>query len=281
MNMRVSVFVKRAVKAIMPYGIVMLHRRNKEKKAIRVLYGNDYCPVCEKTSCFVPFGIVPRPKACCPHCRSLERHRLLWLFWQKKTSLFNTIPKKILHVAAEPCFESRFKKLFGSGYLTADLYNPNAMVKMDITDIGYPDESFDIIICNHVLEHVPDDIKAMSEFYRVLKHNGWAVLLVPIANLDKTYEDFSITTESGRLEAFGQGDHVRKYGRDYLDRLKSVGFNITVVGSRELASAEEIAKMNVDREIFYCTKQAWLNAAVSRRIGSTSRTGALCYRLIR
>ena len=235
----------------------MFHRRDREKKQYYRYGIENYCPVCEKASYFVPFGILPRPKARCPHCGSLERHRLLWLFWKKKTTLFDEVQKKILHIAAEPCFESRLKTRFNDNYpnyLTADLYDLNAMVTMDITDIHYPDESFDVIICNHVLEHVPDDIKAMSEFYRVLKHNGWAVLLVPIANLDKTYEDFSITTEAGRLEAFGQGDHVRKYGRDYIDRLKSIGFNVTTIPSSELASSEEITKMNIDREIFYCTK---------------------------
>lgn len=135
---------------------------------------------------------------------------------------------------------------------------------MDVTDIGYPDESFDIIICSHVLEHVPDDIKAMREFRRVLKKNGWAVLLVPIADIDKTYEDFSITTEAGRLRAFGQSDHVRKYGKDYIGRLKSAGFNVTVIKRDELASEAEIKRMCLnensevwgfaDTEIFYCTK---------------------------
>jgi SAM-dependent methyltransferase len=181
-----------------------------------------------------------------------------------KTNLFDQTDGKILHVAAEPCFEKRFKNIFGKNYITADLYNPDSMVKMDVTDIRYPDESFDIIICNHVLEHVPDDIKAMGEFYRVLKKNGWAVLLVPIADMDKTYEDFSITTETGRLKAFGQGDHVRKYGRDYIDRLKFVGFNVTVIKRGELASEEEINRMCLNEnseiwgfagtEIFYCRK---------------------------
>jgi ubiquinone/menaquinone biosynthesis C-methylase UbiE len=138
------------------------------------------------------------------------------------------------------------------------------MVKMDITDIQYPDESFDTVICNHVLEHVSDDRKAMREFYRILKKDGWAVLLVPIADIDKTYEDFSITTEAGRLKAFGQGDHVRKYGRDYIDRLKSVGFNVTVFKREDMASSGEITEMCLNEnseiwgftgtEVFYCTK---------------------------
>jgi ubiquinone/menaquinone biosynthesis C-methylase UbiE len=172
------------------------------------------------------------------------------------TNIFDRTEKKILHVAAEPCFESSFRKVFGGGYITADLYNPDAMVKMDITDIQYPDESFDIVICNHVLEHVTDDRKAMAESYRILKRNGWAVLLVPVADMENTYEDFSINTKAGRLIAFGHGDHVRKYGKDYIDRLKSVGFKVTVTKAEKLANYDEIKKMclNENMEIFYCTK---------------------------
>jgi SAM-dependent methyltransferase len=261
--LQLKIFIKKVVKAMMPYGVLELYWRNEIKK----LYGNDpasYCPVCGKTSYFKPFGNPPRQKSYCIHCGSVERHRLSWLFFRKKTNLFDKTEKKILHVAAEPCFESRLKKMFKKNYITADLYNPDAMVKMDITDIGYPDESFDIVICNHVLEHVSNDIKAMGEFHRVLKKNGWAILLVPIADIDITYEDFSITTEVGRLRAFGQGDHVRKYGRDYIGRLKSAGFNVTVVTSDELASEDEIKRMCLNEnseiwgfastEIFYCTK---------------------------
>jgi predicted SAM-dependent methyltransferase/ribosomal protein S27AE len=248
--MKLKILVKKVVKAVLPYGVLVMYRRNKEKRAM------NYCPICGTASFFTPFGISPRQKALCGSCGSLERHRLLWLFFQKRTNLFKKETKKILHIAAESCFESRFKTAFGENYITADLYNPSAMVKLDITSIPYSDESFDIIICNHVLEHVQDDRKAMGELYRILKKNGWAVLLVPIFNRDKTYEDFSITTDAGRLEAFGQEDHVRKYGRDYIDRLKSVGFKVTVTKAEALATANEIKKMSLleNSNIFYCTK---------------------------
>lgn len=265
--MKLKTFIKKAVKAVMPYGIWALYQRNKIKLKTKKLYKNEqesYCPVCGKYSYFMPFGKSGRAKAYCPRCGSVERHRLLWLFFKRKTNLFDPKQKKILHVAAEPCFEGRFKKLFGKNYITADLYNPNAMVKMNITAIQYPEESFDTVICNHVLEHVSDDIKAMREFYRVLKKDGWAVLLVPVADMDKTYEDFSITTEAGRLKAFGQEDHVRKYGRDYEDRLKSSGFNVTVFTRDEVAAPDEIKRMCLKEdseiwgfngtEIYYCTK---------------------------
>lgn len=267
MELKLKVFIKKGIKAIMPYGIILLYRRNKLKQETKEFYGNDpksFCPVCGKESYFMPFGNPPRQKARCAHCGALERHRLLWLFFEKKTKLFAQTRSKILHVAAEKCFSDKFKKMFGKNYLTADLKNPYAMIKMDITDIHYPNESFDVIICNHVLEHIPDDRKAMNELYRILKKNGWAVLLVPVANIEKTYEDFSIVTKVGRTKAFGQHDHVRKYGNDYIERLKSSGFIVTVVKSNELATNEEIKKMClkednktcgfVDTEIFYCTK---------------------------
>jgi ubiquinone/menaquinone biosynthesis C-methylase UbiE len=200
----------------------------------------------------------------CSYCASLERHRLLWLFFQRKTDLFSDVNIKMLHIAAEPCFESRLKKVLGKNYITADLYNPSAMVKMDIMDIKYPDETFDIIICNHVLEHVADDIKAMKELHRVVKKGGRAFLLVPVADMEKTYEDASITTPEGRLEAFGQDDHVRKYGRDYIDRIKSSGFMVDVFQAADFADSNEMKKMKLkeqssawgfmDTEIFYCTK---------------------------
>jgi len=252
--MKLSIFLRKAVKALTPYGILVLYQRIKEQRALRKLYGlKSYCPICEKESYFRPFGVKPRQKAQCLHCGSLERHRLLWLFFKKQEKLFEN-ENKILHIAAEPYFETRFKKTFGKNYLTADLNNPNAMVKMDITDIHYPDESFDIVICNHVLEHVPDDRKAMHEFYRVIKKNGWAILNVPMKNVDKTYEDFSITTKEDREKAFGQWDHVRIYGRDYVDRLKLAGFNVSVIKREDIASVNEINRMNLDKEIIFCKK---------------------------
>ena len=221
-------------------------------------YGNErYCPVCGKRSSrFDSFGIVPREDALCPHCGSLERHRLLWLFLRKRTDLFAGKPR-MLHVAPEPCLESMFRKRLGSNYLTADLFNPSAMVRMDICDIQYPDNSFDAIYCSHVLEHVPDDKQAMVEFRRVLSANGWAILNVPIIS-DITFEDPSIVDPKERLKAFGQEDHVRCYGQDYSERLRDSGFNVEIIKVDDLADSDEAAKMGLTRasgEIYYCTKQ--------------------------
>ena len=219
--MQTKKLIKKLIKAIIPYGILVLYRRRTQ----------NYCPICKKYSSFISYGFKQRPKAQCPHCGSLERHRLLWMFF-RKINLFNYKKAHILHFAAETCFETHFKKSF-ENYLTADLYDKNAMQQIDITNIPYLDNSFDFIICNHVLEHIVDDIRAMREIFRVLKKKQMgAILLVPIANIDKTYEDFSINTELGRAEAFGQPDHVRKYGKDYIDRLRSVGFNVALIKGR-------------------------------------------------
>ena len=177
--------------------------------------GSDrYCPICKSSSrLFLDYGNPPRAEAICVYCSSSERHRLLWLYIQERTDLFNGRPKRVLHVAAEPSLEPRLRKALKEDYITATLDGQVSNVQMDITNIEFEDESFDVILCSHVLEHVDDDRRAMREFHRVLKPHGWAILLVPIADLDETYEDPSITSEEGRLKAFGQADHVRKYGR--------------------------------------------------------------------
>ena len=217
-----------------------------------------YCPVCGNTSRrFKPYGRPIREDAQCVHCGALERHRLLWVFLQKRTDLFDQKSKKMLHIAPEQILESKFAKVPGINYLTADLVNSRAMVKMDITDIQYADKSFDVIYCSHVLEHVHDDNKAMREIFRVLTSHGWAILNVPITS-EKTFEDPSITDPRERLKVFGQEDHVRRYGPDYADRLKNAGFNVDVIEVRDLAAPEEATMMGLtdaSGEVYYCTKE--------------------------
>lgn len=162
----------------------------------------------------------------------------------------------MLHIAPESCFEQRFKEQIGPGYISADLLDPNAMEQMDITNISYSDESFDVIYCSHVLEHIADDIAAMREFYRVLKNNGWAILLVPISSA-KTVEDASIIDPLERLKHFGQQDHVRRYGPDYVDRLREVGFKVEITKVDDLVNPDETIIMGLTAasgEIYYCTK---------------------------
>lgn len=227
------------------------------KKRIQYYGNNRYCPVCEKkSSLFLQGGVIPRKDARCPLCKVAERHRFVWLFIKKKTNLFDLPPKKMLHVAPEEFFVGKFKKQFGNNYLTADLFNPKAMVKMDITDIKCPNQSFDIIYCSHVLEHIEDDKKAMGELFRVLKNDGWAILNVPIKG-KKTIEDFSIVDPQKRLEAFGNPEHVRIYGSDYVERLHEVGFKVEVIEVKDLANSQEAIKMGLTSasgEIYYCTK---------------------------
>ncbi len=224
-----------------------------------ILYHGEerWCPVCEKSSRkFHPFGIVPREDARCMICGALERHRFVWQYFSRLTNLFDGTPKKMLHVAPEPCFKSILRNRLGQDYITADLSDPRVMVKMDITNIQYPDEYFDFIYCSHVLEHVQDDKRAMREFCRVLKQGGGAILLVPIT-ADRTIEDFSIVDPSERLRVFGQGDHVRRYGTDYIDRLRESGFTVKVSSVSDLFEKHDIERMGLtpaSGEIYYCSK---------------------------
>ncbi len=214
--------------------------------------------MCGKSSRrFRQFGLVARADAQCVHCGALERHRFLWLFLTQKTDLFDGRKKKVLHVAPEPCFVFRLKERLGEGYLTADLADSRVMVAMDITNITYPDQSFDVIFCSHVLEHVPDDTKAMREFHRVLNDHGWSILLVPPITTAKTFEDTSIVDPQARAKAFGQEDHVRRYGKDYIDRLRGAGFTVKVTEVKDLVKEDEAIRMGLTSssgEIYYCTK---------------------------
>lgn len=221
-------------------------------------YGEGrFCPICGKSSRrFRTAGVVPRQGAQCVHCGALERHRLFWLFLQNRTNFFDARPKTMLHVAPEPCFESRFRRLLDGDYITADLANPRAMVKMDITNIPCADNSFDVIYCSHVLEHVPDDRKAIREFYRVLRNGGWAILLVPIVS-ERTIEDSSVVDPRDRLRIFGQEDHARSYGPDYVERLRDAGFKVTVTTISDLVTKEVAVRMGLtpdSGDIYYCTK---------------------------
>lgn len=199
-------------------------------KAVGVFYaGNKVeCPVCKSHyRKFLPYGrINTRPNALCPTCLSLERHRLIWLYLQEKTNFFST-QLDVLHIAPEPCFMNRFEKQHGEKYITADIESPLAKVKMDIHQIPFPENHFDVVLCNHVLEHVQNDIKAMNEIYRVLKPGGWAIMQVPFFSPvpEITFEDTSITNPREREKAFGQSDHVRMFGKDYTKRIERSGLN--------------------------------------------------------
>ena len=179
---------------------------------------------------FLSYGYSEqRPNVLSPSTLSLERHRLLWLYLENQTDFF-TKSYKVLHFAPEQAFYKRFKKLKNLEYLTTDLNSPLADVKADICNLPFDDNSFDVILCNHVLEHIPDDTKAMKELLRVLRPNGWAILQIPQdLNREKTFEDNSITDKAERTKIFGQYDHVRVYGLDFFEKLENVGFEVQPV----------------------------------------------------
>lgn len=197
---------------------------------------------------FLPYGYVhPRDNVLSPSTLSLERHRLLWLFLKNKTNFF-TAQHKVLHFAPEQAFYKRFRNLKNLDYTTTDLNSPLADVKADICDLPFEDNSFDVILCNHVLEHIPDDTKAMSELWRVMKPGGWGIFQIPQdLNRETTFEDNSITDKKQRAKVFGQYDHVRIYGRDYFKTLEKAGFTVNPVPYSSQLSKEEVDRYRLSQ----------------------------------
>ena len=192
---------------------------------------------------FLPYGYDKiRENALSPSTLSLERHRLLWLYLKNETDFF-TAKKKVLHFAPEQAFYERFKAMDNLDYTTTDIESPLADVKADICNLPFPNDTFDIIICNHVLEHITDDRRAMNELYRVMKLGGMGILQVPYeTDRETTYEDVTITSKKERKEAFGQYDHVRIYGKDYFTRLENTGFNVVEVDYTKKLTDEQIKR---------------------------------------
>lgn len=195
----------------------------------------------KKFKSFLPYGYEnPRDNVLSPSTFSLERHRLLWLYLKNETSFFKD-QLKVLHFAPEQAYYKRFRNLRNLDYTTTDLNSPLADIKADICNLPFENDSFDIILCNHVLEHIPDDTKAMQELYRILKPGGMGVLQIPQDLTRKsTFEDDSITDKKERAKIFGQYDHVRVYGLDYFDKLRSIGFKVEEVDYTSNFSEEEI-----------------------------------------
>jgi SAM-dependent methyltransferase len=181
----------------------------------------------------------------------------MWLYLTQKTGLFDGKQKRMLHIAPEPELSRLIQKADYINYLSADLFAPDAMVKMDTTDIQYPDNTFDVIYCSHVLEHIKDDRIAIGELYRVLKAGCWAILQVPIA-AGTTLEDPTVISPKERERLYGQYDHVRRYGRDYKDRLMEAGFSVTVdpfVRELDNRIVKRFGLMR-DEDVYFCRKQA-------------------------
>ena len=192
---------------------------------------------------FLPYGYgKQRENALSPSTLSLERHRLMWLFLKDNTNFFTAAKKlKVLHIAPEQCFLDIFRKQQNLNYITSDLESPIADVKADICDLPFKENEFDIVFCNHVLEHISNDTKAMQELYRVLKPGGFGIFQIP-QDLSKaiTFEDNTITDRKERAKLFGQYDHVRVYGRDYFDKLRSIGFKVDEVDYTKKITLEKI-----------------------------------------
>ena len=206
------------------------------------------CPLCGcQRRKFLPYGYVTsRENALCPNCLSLERHRLLWLWLLRESDIGRgamALPR-LLHIAPEVALMRKFKKMYAreaERYVTADLESPLADMHFDVQQIPLEDESFDAIICNHIMEHVEDDRKALKELYRIMRRGGWGVILSPVElEREKTFEDDTITDRAERTRIFGQYDHRRIYGRDYAERLREAGFEVYDIDYKnELSKAEQ------------------------------------------
>jgi SAM-dependent methyltransferase len=222
------------------------------------------CPCCEASfSRFLPHR--GRERAKCPGCGSLERHRVLWLYLRRETDLFDR-PGAMLHIAPEYALKRRLAQLPDLHYVTGDIDSPLADHLLDVMDIPFAAGSFDFLICNHVLEHVEDDRRALAEIRRVLAPGGWAILMCPVdRRRARTLEDPRATTPAARHRLFGQSDHVRLYGRDYVDRLAEAGFAVRVERYVDSCDSSSVARFGLRREddeafgeedVFFCVKPA-------------------------
>ena len=227
-----------------------------------LLYKGDKveCPVCgKKFSKFLSYGseVAHRDNVLCPNDLTLERHRLMWLYLKDHSDFFTKQDLSVLHIAPEQCFHKKFKSQENLNYLTGDLVSPIADLHFDLHDIPLEDNRFDVIFCNHVMEHVDDAIKCMSELQRVMKPGGWGIMQVPQDfTREDTFEDASITSEEDREKHYWQKDHVRLFGKDYPSWLKKAGFEVEAFDKESNYSEELIEKYRLDKkEILYIVRK--------------------------
>ena len=212
-----------------------------------------YCPICNQYGQFLSCGIIPRPAAQCPHCWSLERHRFLYFIYKKY--FLNTKKQiKLLHTAPEKCIYDLIKKNPKIDYTPIDLFPEGykfcQCLKEDVTNLSFDDNTFDVIISNHIMEHILDENKFLSELLRVLKSGGYLLLNFPVfMDLEKTFQDDSITLPEDREKYYGQSDHVRKYGRDIFDKLKKK-YNAKVIYAKDYLNKREINKYRINKSEF-------------------------------
>jgi SAM-dependent methyltransferase len=206
----------------------------------------------------LPYGrISPRLNAIAPHSLSLERHRAVWIYLREQTSFF-TEPLRFLHLAPEYCYLRYFKRLRNLDYITGDLNSPWAEHHFDCHAIPFPDASFDVVMANHLLEHVADDRQVMREFFRVLRPGGWGIVLVPINGQNPdTAEDPAVIDPAERERLYWQRDHVRLYGyADYPQRWRDTGFEVDVVDLTKLVGEDRCQRyaLGWDRTLYVIRK---------------------------
>jgi SAM-dependent methyltransferase len=226
-----------------------------------ILYkGNNVeCPVCQKHfRTFLPYGYVnQRENVLCPYDLTLERHRLMWLYLKNESVFFTKSNLDVLHIAPEQCFYKLFKNQKNINYLTGDLESPLADLHFDLHNIPLQENKFDVVFCNHVLEHVTDAKQCMSELYRVMKPGGFGIFQVPQDfTREVTYEDPSIDTPEEREKHFWQYDHVRLFGLDYPEWLRSVGFTVEEYNPQKNFNLEQIERYRLMKnEILYIARK--------------------------
>lgn len=258
------------VRKVLPRNVFERYKDRKRQWQLSQYAGDQViCPICKSQfKHFASFGRNKRKNARCLNCDSLERHRLLWKFINEKKNIFGNHDKdektRLMHFGPEKALYDTFSVHTLIDYVPCDFVpeqygemGKTKLARVDITEIPFQDNYFDVIICTHVLEHIPDDKKAMTELLRVMKPGGWGVFQVPIDyDREKTYEDFSITSPSARKKAFGRAGHVRWYGRDYKERLKAVGFKVTEDDFVKRFSPEELFRFGLipSELIYYCEK---------------------------
>lgn len=232
------------------------------KKIAPVIYkGNNVeCPVCERSfRKFLSYGseVAHRENVLCPFDLTLERHRLMWLYLKDHSNFLTAEKLDVLHIAPEQCFFKRFKAQTNLNYLTGDLFSPLADIHFDLHSIPLEDNKFDVIFCNHVLEHVDDAMQCMQELYRVMKPGGWGIFQVPQDfTRDVTYEDPSIVTPEDREKHYWQKDHVRLFGKDYPDWLRKAGFTVEEFRQQSNYSKELIDRYRLaPTEILYIARK--------------------------
>lgn len=234
--------------------------KNILKRIRSFIYGISHsgdereCPLCGKYyNKFGRGGVEKREDAQCMHCGSLERHRFIWLFLQLEMKILNQNDLSILHFAPEKYLENKLRQI-SNYYITADIGGDDVDIKIDITNIPFENETFKLILCSHVLEHVNDDRKALKELFRVLKPGGTALIIIPVER-EITYENPSVTEPEQRLKIFGQKDHVRIYGKDFINKVNETGFDVKSYLPKDLFNDEELIRYGIKIEsdiLFLC-----------------------------